>query len=365
MRSQGQVRFIRVSSRLQMIVAGIVVALLLAWAATMATAAYSQYAAQRDRVSLRDREVRVATAEERVAEYRDDISAVAADLEKRQEVLEQLSEAYFGELPANQEAGQSESGNATEAARTIGKVSAVLPMASSLARAEHRQIAFVERLTHFADSRAEKAAKAMRKLGLNPHDMFTAANNHEAQGGPLVRISTSKDGSLDPRFRRLGHSLARMDALERGLAGIPQVLPAQKGFITSSFGYRDDPFNRSAAFHSGLDFRGPVGAPVYAAAKGKISFAGIRHGYGKCVEIDHGNGLTTRYAHMSAFKTRVGQSVDAGTVIGAIGSTGRSTGPHLHFEVRVHDRPVNPRPFLESAPRVLKEARTHGAAGGK
>jgi murein DD-endopeptidase MepM/ murein hydrolase activator NlpD len=156
-----------------------------------------------------------------------------------------------------------------------------------------------------------------------------------------------------------------MDALERGLAGIPQVLPASLKFISSGFGYRSDPFNGSGAFHAGLDFRGPVGAPIYAAAKGKVSFAGVRNGYGNCVEIDHGNGLMTRYAHMSAFRTRVGQTVDAGDVIGAIGSTGRSTGPHLHFEVRVHDRPVNPRPFLEAAPHVLEEARSHETAAGE
>ena len=83
-----------------------------------------------------------------------------------------------------------------------------------------------------------------------------------------------------------------------------------------------------------------------------------KSGYGKVVEITHGNGLTTRYAHMSRFSARVGQEVEAGHVIGAIGSTGRSTGPHLHFEVRINGRAVNPRPFLENAPNVLKEVRT-------
>lgn len=360
MRSQGQVRFIRISSRLQMIAAGIVSALLLAWVVTMLGAAYSQYASTRDRVDLRDREAKVATAESRVSAYRKDIDAVASDLEKRQEVLEQLGDAYFGELPLDQPADSS--GAATEAARTADKVSAALPEASTLARIEARQIAFVEQLTHYADRRSAKAVEAMRKLGLNPAAMIAAANRRDAQGGPLIRMTTSKDGSLDPRFRQLGVSLARMDALERGLAGIPQVLPASLKFISSGFGYRSDPFNGSGAFHAGLDFRGPIGAPIYAAAKGRVSFAGVRNGYGNCVEIDHGNGLMTRYAHMSAFRTRVGQAVEAGDVIGAIGSTGRSTGPHLHFEVRVHDRPVNPRPFLEAAPHVLEEARSHGKA---
>jgi len=365
MRSQGQVRFIRISSRLQMIAAGIVAVMVLGWVVPMLAVAYSQYASTRDMADLLDREAKVASHEGRVSAYRKDIAGVASDLEKRQEVLEQLGEAYFGELPLDHKPGETVSDSSSETARTIDKVSAALPEASSLARIEARQIAFVEQLTRYADRRAAKAAEAMRKLGLNPTAMIAAANNRNAQGGPLIRMATSKDGTLDPRFRRLGASLARMDALERGLAGIPQVLPASLKFISSGFGYRSDPFNGSGAFHAGLDFRGPVGAPIYAAAKGKVSFAGVRNGYGNCVEIDHGNGLMTRYAHMSAFRTRVGQTVDAGDVIGAIGSTGRSTGPHLHFEVRVHDRPVNPRPFLEAAPHVLEEARSHETAAGE
>lgn len=365
MRSQGQVRFIKISSRLQMIVAGVVAALLLAWVVTMLGVAYSQYASSRDMLNLLNREAKVATAESRVSAYRKDIDGVASELEKRQEVLEQLSEAYFGQLPSDRKPGETVSDSSSEATRTIDKVSAALPEASSLARTEARQIAFVEQLTRFADRRSAKAAETIRKLGLNPSAMIAAASNRSAQGGPLIRLATSKDGSLDPRFRRLGASLARMDALERGLAGIPQVLPASLKFISSGFGYRSDPFTGAGAFHAGLDFRGPVGAPIYAAAKGRVSFAGVRSGYGNCVEIDHGNGLMTRYAHMSAFRARVGQAVDAGDVIGAIGSTGRSTGPHLHFEVRVHDRPVNPRPFLEAAPHVLEEARTHEAAAGE
>jgi murein DD-endopeptidase MepM/ murein hydrolase activator NlpD len=127
--------------------------------------------------------------------------------------------------------------------------------------------------------------------------------------------------------------------------------------VTSSYGYRRDPFTGRGAFHSGLDFRAGYGAPIHAAAAGVISFVGRKSGYGNCVEIDHGNGLLTRYAHMSAFRTHIGTKVSAGDVIGLIGSTGRSTGPHLHFEVRINNRAVNPRPFLEAAPHVFEETR--------
>jgi len=234
-------------------------------------------------------------------------------------------------------------------------ISAVMPEAAALARLEARQLAFIENLTRYADRRAALAGNALRQLGLDPGSMVAAART--AQGGPFERVSTSRDGSLDPRFERMALSLARMSTLEDGLNGVPQFMPADMRMISSGFGYRSDPFNGHAAMHAGLDFRGPVGAPIHAAAKGRVTFVGTKTGYGKVVEISHGNGMMTRYAHMSAWRARVGQAVAAGDVIGQIGNTGRSTGPHLHFEVRIHDRAVNPRPFLESAPHVLEEAR--------
>ena len=222
-----------------------------------------------------------------------------------------------------------------------------------------------EPLTRLADRRFQQAMASIRKLGLDPQMLLASLDDSSAQGGPLIAMATSAGGSIDPRFARLGLSLARMNLLQRGLAGVPQHLPASLEFISSGFGYRADPFTGAGAFHAGLDFKGPIGAPIYAAAKGVISFAGQRQGYGNCLEIDYGNGLITRYAHMSAFRARLGQSVNPGDVIGAIGSTGRSTGPHLHFEVRIHDQPVNPRPFLEAAAHVFKEDRDTGPADGQ
>ena len=361
MRSQGQVRFIKVSSRVQMIGAGAVAALALTWLGSVTTMAVAQYLASRDRMELLDREARVTTAESRVSEYRDDLKGVASDLEKRQDFLEKVAEAHLGDLPADARAGETVSDSSGEAAKTVNKVSALLPEAAGLARIEARQLAFAESLTRAADRRATAAAEKIRKLGLNPGMMLASLDDRSAMGGPLISLSTGR-GSLDQRFQRLGVSLARMDALERGLAGIPQVMPASLEYISSGFGYRSDPFTGDAAYHAGLDFRGPIGAPIYAAAAGTVSFAGVRSGYGNCIEIDHGNGLMTRYAHMSGYRARAGQKVAAGQVVGLIGSTGRSTGPHLHFEVRINDRPLNPRPFLEAAAHVFQEP-SHSPAG--
>lgn len=352
MRSQGQVRFIKISSRVQMTAAAIAAAALFAWMISLAVMGWTQYRAQADRISLLEREAQVATSEERLEAYGDDLTAVARDLQQRQTVLEEMAEM----LPDDVKGQAPVSDSTGEAAETVAKVSAVFPEARALAKIEARQLALVEKMTRFADHRAERAADAMRTLGLDPSAILRSAR-HDAMGGPLELLATDAGGEVDPRFERLGLSLARMAALEQGLDGIPQFEPASLKYISSGFGYRRDPFTGRGAMHKGLDFRGPAGAPIYAAAEGRVSFVGRRSGYGNVVEINHGNGLTTRYAHMSKFSAKVGQQVGAGDIIGAIGSTGRSTGPHLHFEVRIHGRAVNPRPFLETAPDVLEEAR--------
>jgi murein DD-endopeptidase MepM/ murein hydrolase activator NlpD len=359
MRSQGQVRFITITSRMQISAAGAVVALLGAWGVSLAAMAIGQYQASTERASLLERAAEVATAESRVSAYRNDVNQVAGDVERRMNFIEEV----LPMLPDDVVADETVSDSTDEAAKTVKKISKLMPEAAALARIEARQLALVERLTRFADRRAARAEAAIRELGLDPRAMMASART--AQGGPLEKLSTERNGSLDPRFERLGLSLSRMDALERGLTGIPQVMPADIRMISSGFGYRSDPFTGEGAMHKGLDFRGPVGSPIHAAAKGKVSFVGTKSGYGNVIEVSHGNGMVTRYAHMSAFRARIGQDVAAGDVIGAIGSTGRSTGPNLHFEVRINDRAVNPRPFLETAPHVLEEARADVGAGAQ
>lgn len=367
MRSQGHVRFIKVSSRVQIAGAGAVAAALILWAVSMSAVAISQFVARHDRNSLLMREAKVEKAENRVNAYRKNLGQVADDLARRQDFLDKVTSGIEGlpkaiPQPAANDVKDTVSDSSTEAAKTVREVSEAIPEATGLARMEARQLAYAERLTRWADHRAAGAAKALEKLGLNPDRML--ASSEDAQGGPLELLTTGRDGSIDPRFERLGLSVARMEALENTLDTIPQYLPADRYSISSFFGVRRDPFTGRAAMHPGLDIRGAYGAPIYAAAAGTISYAGPMSGYGNAVEITHGNGLVTRYGHMSATHAKVGAHVTAGTVIGAIGSTGRSTGPHLHFEVRLNGTAIDPRPFLESAPHVLEEARA-GTAPGK
>lgn len=361
MRSQGQVRFIRVSARLQKRAAFGVALLAVGWVGSIGTMAGLRWRDAHDAQGLLTRQAKVENAEHRLSAYRKNLDGVAADLVRRQDFIEKVTQAHLGDLPQNAQSGETVSNSASEATKTIVKVSMAVPGAASLAKLEARQLAFVESLTRYADRRAAADAETMRKLGVNPQVMVASRDSGEATGGPFLPLSTNADGSLDQRFARLGASLARMSALEQGLTRLPQTLPASMDYISSGFGYRSDPFTHSGSFHPGLDFRGPYGAPIYAAARGTVSFVGQRSGYGNCVEVTHGDGLVTRYAHMSAFRTHAGVQVNAGEQIGAIGSTGRSTGPHLHFEVRINDRPVNPRPFLEARNHVSQKSLSNDA----
>jgi len=131
------------------------------------------------------------------------------------------------------------------------------------------------------------------------------------------------------------------------LAAEPTLWPVE-GRVTSTFGQRIDPFNGEGTFHRGVDIATTFGTPIIAPAPGVVSFADQMNGYGQALIIDHGSGITTLYGHMSAFIVTVGQTVNRGDLIGYVGQSGRATGPHLHYEVRIHDTPVNPQRFLRS-----------------
>ncbi|MEO4045723.1 M23 family metallopeptidase [Pseudomonas sp. CAU 1711] len=147
----------------------------------------------------------------------------------------------------------------------------------------------------------------------------------------------------------LDHLLERVANRNAALMAIPSHRPVQGARLGSAFGNRVDPFNKRLAFHSGLDFSIAGGTAVVAAAGGRVMSAQRHGGYGKLLEIDHGNGLVTRYAHLSRFYVKAGDVVTPGQRVAAVGSTGRSTGPHLHFEVRHHGRFVDPQRFLALA----------------
>ena len=168
---------------------------------------------------------------------------------------------------------------------------------------------------------------------------------------PLEELLQGLD-EVERQFAASGKQLAVMEALLFDLqvenAAVPAGAPVRRSYITSSFGHRADPFGRGRQFHKGIDCNAKVGDPVMAVADGVVSFAGTRSGYGHTVEVDHGNGYVTRYAHNSRLTVKVGDLVRAGQEVAKAGSSGRSTGAHVHFEVWENGRVVNPRKFLAS-----------------
>ena len=147
---------------------------------------------------------------------------------------------------------------------------------------------------------------------------------------------------------------ARFELLREVFLSVPLATPIEKYYITSSYGYRKDPYTKRRAFHKGIDLGAAWGTDILATASGEISFVGNYGSYGKSVFIDHGNGIQTRYAHLSKIFVKKGETVDLGNIIGKIGNTGRSTGKHLHYEIKVYDKARNPYPFLRIGKNVFK-----------
>ncbi len=354
MRANGQVRFIRITANLQRRVATIAASIIGVWLVITLGMMVNQFSVSIERMALVRKQEKVESAAERVAKYRDSIDDTAKDLDKRQDMVEDLYRTHFGEEPPKAAPG-------SKASETAAKIGAAVPEAASLAQIEARQIAFAEGLTRIAVERSRKAESAIRRFGLDPKAM--AAEASVGTGGPFSPFCGSKSKAIrDPRFTKLADALQKMSVLERAVAGIPTSMPAAVAMMSSSFGYRSDPFTGGGAMHSGLDFKGPHGTPILAAADGKISFAGWQGGYGNTVEITHANGLVTRYAHMSRLTVSLGTKVSRGVQVGLMGSTGRSTGSHLHFEVRANGSAINPMKFLEANPDVL-EIQTAGSTG--
>ncbi|MCD2325510.1 M23 family metallopeptidase [Sphingomonas sp. IC-56] len=175
--------------------------------------------------------------------------------------------------------------------------------------------------------------------------------------------SAATGENADAQFRSLFDSWKKMDGAEPTVIAVPSMQPVDKLIFTSQYGVRSDPFRGTAAMHAGVDIPGAVGTPIYATADGVVSHAGRQGGYGNLVQINHGRGLETRYGHLSKILVGDNTKVHRGQMIGLMGSTGRSTGSHLHYEVRMDGRAVNPVPFLQSGEYVAT-VQSQGGVGG-
>jgi murein DD-endopeptidase MepM/ murein hydrolase activator NlpD len=235
-----------------------------------------------------------------------------------------------------------------QAAATSGRLAKDGP----LARVELQQLEQAALAAKALDVRDQVTAAQLHKLGIKP----AAAGQPSGVGGPFESIG-------NPTFKALFKSWKKLDELQNDVIAIPSDKPIRTEVtFTSGFGVRDDPFHRGAAMHPGIDLAGAYGTPIYATADGVVTRAGWNNGgYGNMVELDHGRGIVTRYGHMSAVLVHVGDHVTRGQQVGRMGSTGRSTGNHLHYEVRIDGRPVNPIPFMKSTDYVLAMQKRSGS----
>lgn len=226
-------------------------------------------------------------------------------------------------------------------------------LALSLDRIEREQTSRLSGLVKPAQDAAGRLQRAFDVAGL-PVERYLAKVKKQGDafvGGLYVPADAKSGGSLfDRELAAAQSAVTTLDGLRRALPAVPLRKPLTGELeTTSTFGYRTDPFFGRPALHTGVDLRDDYGAPVRATAAGAIVAAGPNGGYGQMVEIDHGGGMTTRYAHLSSIFVSAGEQIASGAVIGRVGSTGRSTGPHLHYEVRVDGEPVDPARFLRAA----------------
>jgi murein DD-endopeptidase MepM/ murein hydrolase activator NlpD len=227
----------------------------------------------------------------------------------------------------------------------------------SLDRVEQNQQVLLQGLETRAERRARRIRAMLAELGLTETRLAPSARGDgtSGTGGPHIPLpAPTPDASpFEKQVFRLQTVIRDQDRLNRLVASIPIARPhAGELELSSGFGARLDPFLRTWAMHSGIDFRGATGEPVFAAGSGRVTHAASLGGYGLLVEVDHGNGIATRYAHLSRIEVKEGDMVGVGQRVGRIGSTGRSTGPHLHYETRINGEAVDPMRFVRAGVRL-------------
>jgi murein DD-endopeptidase MepM/ murein hydrolase activator NlpD len=225
-------------------------------------------------------------------------------------------------------------------------------ISASLDQVAHRQTAAVTQLQDHVEAKAQRMRSVIDELGID----LAKVPAKRGIGGPFVPLRLPKHDSsaFDRSLYQINLARAHIDRYQQALLSVPVRKPLGVIDVTSPFGPRTDPFLGRPEMHPGIDLRGEIGEPVHATADGTVKFAGRDGGYGNLVEIDHGDGLSTRYGHLSQIDVKVGQKVHIGEVIGEIGSTGRSTGPHLHYETRINGEAVNPEKFLQAGIKLGK-----------
>lgn len=294
-----------------------------------------------------DRQGRLQAAVSAMGRASGSIEGMAKDIEKRHAALAWLLQDFHGKTPET----------------TLRPVD----VATLQDRSPTDQIAAVrddqERLLSQAETiartRAERLRLAIRMTGLDPAQL-SRPDTAAGVGGPMIDQKDPRalaaeldvDEGYAIRVQHAANDLLSYRSLSAQAERLPLARPVSAAVGTSTYGVRRDPFTGHPAFHAGQDFAGGYGSPVVSTAPGVVSYTGVRTGYGNVVEIDHGLGFKTRYAHLASVSVRPGQRIGVGFRVGALGSTGRSTGPHLHYEVWENGRVRDPTRFLKAGDHV-------------
>lgn len=315
---------------------------------------------------LKDVNDRLATAEGERARAAAEHEALVARMRKLDEQVRAIASRHseFSSLMSTLSSGlddaMAERGRlALEADRLAADRNAVsaemaeLGRQQSLMQANHE--ATIDRLSQRTQAGIDMLKRLITRTGLDPDKVLPANADSGGMGGPFVPVPPGTEDKTRAKLVGLGTQIGKLAQMRKLLHSLPVGAPLENYNLMSPFGVRRDPITGQLAMHAGVDLAGSYHEPVMATAPGTIKIAGWSGEYGNMVEIDHGYGLVTRYAHLSRVQVKPGQKVSFHQVVGIMGTTGRSTGPHVHYEVLSDGKNLNPAKFLEAARDVSKQ----------
>ena len=339
-------RRVRLSSKMQ--ISGAVLSCFVAVGAVLSLGQLTLTAIDQSVGNAATRRAEIAAMENKVEALQADVAAVKASAQQhasalaaRQTILASImkGEGDPAKLASLLPAGLPQSNGATR------------EVAAAFAPVNRDQLAMASLLQRTLDARYAETARTLTRFGVVPTRVSGG------MGGPFEPVPADGNASTpnaDPQFRALFNSWKRLDQLQTGMVAIPSARPVTLSVqVNSGFGVRSDPFNGQRAMHAGVDIPGPIGTPIYATADAIVGRTGWVGGYGNLVELEHGRGIQTRYGHLSQILVAPGAQIKRGQLIALMGSTGRSTGSHLHYEVRIEGKAVSPMPFLQGADYLL------------
>ncbi len=343
LRAGGQVSYLRLSSRMQKL-AVLIIGLGLAWGLY----ATVSYVVHRDWLAVQDRTI--ANHELAYRDLESEFNQALADQARLEAEMAGLRRSLGREIDLN--------GDLAQQRATLERRVAGLQQRLAALREAHKGV--IEQLRELAMARANAIETTIARTGLDaPTLVASVGQSNLGQGGPLVPIGEAaadldRHPDVADALAGLNEQWDRLFALQEVRRALPLTAPLSQFWISSGYGERDDPFTGERSFHAGVDMVAPLGTGIRATAPGTVVVAGKRKRYGRMIEIDHGHGITTRYAHLGKILVKEGETVERGQRIATLGSSGRSTGPHLHYEIRAGGKAFNPVRFLEAGVRALE-----------